>query len=115
MQQNFTYLCLGANMEEGGRGLGQAFSIISNANAEMIVFITHHLIIYRPYDLISISVLVPRKVESTTQVPVPTWARRLLWALRRCRSQLGTGSQLGAEQPAEDARPRGKLRFKCKE
>ena len=36
--------------------------------------------------------------RSITQVPVPTWARRLLWALRRCRSQLGTGSQLGAEQ-----------------
>ena len=29
---------------------------------------------------------------------MPTWARRLLWALRRCWSQLGTGSQLGAEQ-----------------
>ena len=49
--------------------LGQAFSIISNANNEMIVFITHHLIIYRPYDLISISVPVPRKVESIYASP----------------------------------------------
>ena len=36
--------------------------------------------------------------RSLVQFLVPTWGRRLLRALKRCRSQLGTGSQLGTEQ-----------------